>query len=510
MKRSVKTVFWIYTLLFFLIIANLIKISVFDKDKIINNPYNPRVSNSSQTIKRGSILDSKERAVAETVRVDDPDDPLGRGYHYERAYRYARAFAHITGYTGNGKTGVESEYNYILETVSNELYQNLAFVLSDKDICGNDAVLTIDADLQVYAAQQLGSAKGAVVALEPDTGKILTMVSYPNFDPNTISADWSALNSDTENSPLMSRAAQGLYPPGSTFKIITATSALENDSSLLNYQYTCYGEDDFDGKTLHCFNSISHGSEDMNNAFAVSCNTYFAEIGMKLGAAKLRKTAEDFFTDINFPLEYSKPLFSLTEESPVHELVDTSIGQGKTLVSPLFMAMTAGAVANNGTMMQPYILDHSINNFGFAENKTIPQKLTQAMPPEQARQVTELMKQVTEYGTATDADFYVRGRNENDTAVSDSALSSSAIENEYTGDDTFASANPVTGYVKVAGKTGTAENSGGADHAWFVAFAPADNPRIAIAVLLENAGKGSKAIPIARNVMQYYFTNCYY
>lgn len=506
MKKSVKTVFWIYTLLFFLIIGNLIKISIFDRDRIINNPYNPRISNMSQSIKRGSVLDAKERPIVETVRIDDPDDPLDRGYRYERAYRYARAFAHITGYTGNGKTGVESEYNYILETVSNELYQNLAHVISGKDICGNDAVLTIDADLQTYAAQQLGASKGAVVALEPDTGKILTMVSYPNFDPNTIAADWVSLNSDTENSPLMSRAAQGLYPPGSTFKIITAAAALETDSSLINYEYVCSGEENFGGKLLHCYNSISHGREDMNGAFAESCNTYFAEIGMQVGAEKLRQTAEHFFVDINFPLEYSKPIFSLTESSPVHELVDTSIGQGRTLVSPLFMAMVTGAVANGGVMMQPYILDHSINNFGFDENKTIPQKLAQVMSAEDAAKVTSLMKQVVEYGTATDADLYVDPGN--DSLLSESSLSDSAVDTQPASG--FASAHPVTGHVAVAGKTGTAENSGGEDHAWFVAFAPADDPRIAVAVLLENAGKGSKAIPVARNVMQYYFTNCYY
>ena len=148
MKKSVKTVFWIYALLFFLIIANLIKISVFDRDKIVNNPYNPRISNSSQTIMRGTIYDAKERPIAETVRYDNENDPLGRGYSYWRKYNYPYSFAHITGYTGKGKTGAEKEYNYILESVSNELYQSLASVIAKKDIKGNDIVLTIDADLQ--------------------------------------------------------------------------------------------------------------------------------------------------------------------------------------------------------------------------------------------------------------------------------------------------------------------------------------------------------------------------
>ncbi|MBQ9604329.1 MAG: hypothetical protein IJR45_02845 [Firmicutes bacterium] len=508
MKKSVKTVFWIYTLLFLIVIGNLIKISVFDRDKIINNPYNPRISSTSQKIMRGSILDAKERPIVQTVKVDNENDPLGRGFSYVRQYSYPRAFAHITGYTAQGKTGAESEYNYILESVSNELYQNLNNVISKKDIKGNDIVLTIDADLQNYAAEQLGTSKGAVVALEPETGKILTMVSYPNFDPNTVSENWTALNSDTENSPLMSRAAQGLYPPGSTFKIITATAALETDSSLINYEKICYGEEDFGGKLMHCYNSEEHGREDMNSAFAESCNTYFADIGMQIGAKKLRETAQKFFIDPNFPLEYSKPVFSLTEESPTHELVDTAIGQGKTLVSPLFMAMVAGTIANNGIMMQPYILDHSINNFGLKTNKTIPTELAQIMPPSEAEKIAGLMKQVVEYGTATDADFYIESDEEYeyeyDYVESDSGISASsvkAVPKEPNG--------KITGYISVAGKTGTAENSGGADHAWFVAFAPADDPKIAVAVLLENAGKGSKAIPVARNVMKYYLTNCY-
>ena len=505
MKRSVKTVFWIYTLLFLLVIGNLIKISVFDRDRIINNPYNQRVSSTSQKIMRGAILDAKERPIAQTVKVDDPNDALGRGFSYVRQYNYPRAFAHITGYTAQGKTGAESEYNYILESVTNELWQNLNSVIYKKDIKGNDIVLTIDADLQNYTADQLGSSKGAVVALDPETGRILTMVSYPNFDPNTVAENWTALNSDTENSPLMSRAAQGLYPPGSTFKIITAAAALETDSSLINYEKYCYGEEDFDGKLMHCFNSYAHGSEDMNKAFAESCNTYFAEMGMKIGAKKLRETADKFFVDVNFPLEYSKPMFSLTEDSPTHELVDTAIGQGKTLVSPLFMAMTAGTIANSGVMMQPYLLDYSINNLGFKTNKTIPTELAQVMPPSEAQKINELMKQVVEYGTATDADFYIENDEdyEYDYIESDSGVSASAVRTQTT------PSGKITGYVSVAGKTGTAENSGGADHAWFVAYAPADDPKIAVAVLLENAGKGSKAVPIARNVMKYYLANCY-
>lgn len=492
MKPYIKKVFWLYSIIFLIVIAHLIKVSIWDSRQYASNPYNPRINQSQDNIKRGSILDIKENVIVESVKQEDDT--------YKRQYNYGSAFSHITGYSDRGKTGVESKYNYYMEKISNEFFQYLGNAFANKEIKGDDVVLTIDGDLQRYTAEQLGTSKGAVVALEPNSGKVLSMVSYPAFNPNTINQDWEYLHSDEANSPLLSRATQGLYPPGSIFKMVTATAALNTSSTYWDYEMYCQGEKDFGSHTMHCFNSTAHRQETMLKAFAQSCNTYFATIGMEVGAKKLIDTSNDFLfnQELDFDLEYSTPLFQLSEDATTSEIIETSIGQGKTMVSPLFMAMITSAIANNGMMMKPYIFDHSINNWGLSVNKTIPEKLSQVISPEIATQLTQLMKEVVNSGTATQAQFYTTGLK--DMVTSDSVISDNSI---VSGGNAYEST-----FVQVAGKTGTAENNGGADHAWFVAFAPADNPKIAVAVVLENAGKGSKAVPIARNVMKYYMDNC--
>ncbi len=499
MKPFIKRVFFLYTVMFCVLIGYLFKVSLWDSKNFISNSYNPRINSSLDYIKRGSILDINEEPIAESVLQEDGT--------YKRVYNYGSAFAHITGYSARGKTGVESKYNYLLERISNELFQNLGNIFADEEIKGDDIVLTVDANLQNYVAEQLGNSRGAVVAIEPDSGKVLSLVSYPSFDPNTINEDWDYINSDEANSPLLSRATQGLYPPGSVFKIVTAAAALDYSPTYEDFEMYCEGEKYFGGKTLHCFNSTAHGNVDMITAFAESCNTYFATIGTEIGARNIVKTANDFMfnSDLGFDLEYSTPTFSMTDDAEVSEIVETAIGQGKTLVSPLFMAMVAAAVGNNGMMMKPYIFDHSINNWGISANKTIPEKLGQVIEPEIADEIKEFMKEVVNSGTGTDAGFYVTKTNDDedvyDRSVSDSAVSDSTISSS-------AASSSSSYYVQVAGKTGTAENSLGDDHAWFVAFAPADDPKIAVAVVLENAGKGSRAVPIARNTMKYYMENC--
>lgn len=492
MKPYIKRVFWLYTVIFLIVIAHLIKVSIWDSRQFASNPYNPRINQSQNNIKRGSILDINEKIIVESVKQEDNT--------YKRQYNYGSAFGHITGYSSRGKTGVESKYNYYMEKISNEFFQYLGNAFAKKEIKGDDIVLTINADLQSYTAEQLGTSKGAVIALEPDSGKVLTMVSYPSFDPNTINDDWEYLHSEEADSPLLARATQGLYPPGSVFKIITAAAALNTSPTYMDYEMYCEGEKDFGANTMHCFNSTVHRQETMLKAFSQSCNTYFATIGMEIGAKKLIDTSKKFLfnQELSFDLEYSTPLFQLKDDATTSEIIETSIGQGKTMVSPLFMAMVTSAIANNGMMMKPYVFDHSINNWGMKINQTIPEKLAQVIEPEIAAQITELMKEVVSTGTATQAQFYTTGLK--DIATSDSVIS----------DDSVVSSGGVyeSTFVQVAGKTGTAENNSGDDHAWFVAFAPADKPKIAVAVVLENAGKGSKAVPIARNVMKYYMDNC--
>jgi peptidoglycan glycosyltransferase len=378
-----------------------------------------------------------------------------------------------------------------METVSLELFQRIRNVFTGKEIEGNSVVLTVDDRLQQLAAKELGNSRGAIVAMEPDTGRILAMVSNPTFDSNTVSENWSTLNSDEDNSPLLNRAAQGLYPPGSVFKIITAAAAIEAGSEAESFSMRCLGEMAVGHSVLHCYNGNAHGNVDMTKAFAKSCNTYFASVAAKIGAPALISEAESFGfnSDINFPLEYNSSLFSLTKDCNANELAETAIGQGKTLVTPLFMAMVTSAIANNGTMMQPYIVDHIKTPWGGTTDRTIPVKLRQVCDASTAYKVKELMCEVVNSGTGQDAAFSVSGTSRDKTA------SGSSLENTY------------SGTITVAGKTGTAENSSGDDHAWFVAFAPAEKPRIAVAVLLENAGHGSKAIPDARELMKLYLEN---
>lgn len=486
MKPAIRRIFWLYSILFLLLMIYLFKLSIIDSKDYITNSYNPRLTQKAEDVRRGSILDSKGTVIAESV----PNNEGG----YTRVYNYPIAFSHLVGYTTKGMSGIESKYNFSLETVNSELWQRLSNLFTENDIQANSVSLTVDAQLQQYAYEQLGSSKGAVVAMEPSTGKILAMVSYPNFNSNTIDEDWSNLNTDEDNSPLLNRASQGLYPPGSVFKIVTAVSALTNDPNNIDFHMNCTGEKVFGNNKIRCYNSTAHGDESMTKAFAKSCNTYFATIGTMIGTDSLINTANEmgFNSSLSYNLESSQSSFALTLDATESQIIETSIGQGKTLVTPLHMAMLTSAIANNGIMMKPYVVDHIETYSGAHKQRTLPKMLSQITTPNIAEQIRTMMEEVVISGTATDAGFYI-----------DNTVSGSAV----TSDSSINSSSKYTGSIKVAGKTGTAETPTGNDHAWFVAFAPADDPQIAVAVVLENAGKGSKAIPIARNIMKKYLSS---
>lgn len=484
MRSAIKKIFWLYAFIFLLMIVYLLKLCLHDSHSFVANPFNPRLSQSYEGIKRGAIYDANGDVIAEDVKQEDGS--------FKRVYTNAEYYAHVVGYTVNGKAGVESKYNFRLESIDNEFLQRIGQLFMGKDIEGNGLVLTIDNRLQEIAGRELGRQKGAIVAMEPSTGKVLAMVSNSTFDSNTVAREWEKLNSDDENSPLLNRATQGLYPPGSTFKIITAAAALQSgNSTLAAFEMNCRGEEKFGHSIIHCYDGRAHGNVNMDSAFAKSCNIYFARLGVDIGSRGLMDMAESFGfnKDIGLSLEYSRSTFPMTEEAGESEIVETSFGQGRTLVTPLFMAMVTSAIANNGMMMQPYVVDHSLTPSGGIRNRTIPVKLRQAIPPHLASQLKELMCGVIEDngGTAPQAAFSVSG------IADDGSVSGSAAA--------------YSGAIRVAGKTGTAENPQGKDHAWFVAFAPADEPKIAVAVLLENAGKGSNAIPAARKIMKEYIEN---
>lgn len=454
-RASIRKVFWLYVVMFLCLVISLFLISV--NSSQITSSYNPRIRKDDNTVMRGDIKDYNGNILGKTVKKDGG---------FKREYTFDREFAHVLGYADMGKSAVELKYNFELGKVRFELIERIKQFLYNTDLKGNNLTLTLDQQIQKKAYDLLGNRKGAIMAIEPSTGKILAMVSYPNFNSNTIVEDWENLNSDSENSPLLNRASQGLYPPGSVFKIVTTATMIENIETWQDFKYECLSEETFGDKTIRCYESKKHGNVDLKQAFAVSCNTTFAKIGELLGADKLKSTAErlGFNKDTKYPLEYNKSIFSLSNNSTESELVQTAIGQGKTLVTPFEMARITSAIANGGILMQPYILDHIEDNRGNTIKKYMPQKESQLFSYEVSKQLVDMMVEVVNSGTAKSA----------------------KIDN-----------------VLVAGKTGTAEVDNKAPHSWFTGFAPADKPQVAVVVIVENSGEGGMiATPIAKELIK--------
>ncbi len=450
-KASIRRLFWMFCVLFVLLGASLSN-TVINKDDYISNPYNKHLYMSEDGVKRGNILDTNGKVLVESI-LD--------GENYKRVYNYPDLVSNITGYTTKGKTGVESSYNYLLEEIDGELIQRLKNVIFGKEILCKSIALTIDLDLQELSLELLGNNKGAVVVMEADTGKIIAMASNPSFNSNTIYEDWDRLNSD-ENGPLLNRATQGLYPPGSTFKIVTLLSALQNNPELLKLTYECKGSEYFDGQVIRCFNETVHGRVNAKEAFTESCNCYFASLGKAVGSKNLRKTAEKlcFNNAIGLDLNYSVSRIDIESDATESELIETSIGQGKTLATPLQMAMITSSIVNEGKMMKPYVLEYALNTKGDKENITIPSVFAETMTAEDSLALKEYMLSVVENGTGYAAD--------------------------------------VDGLV-IGGKTGTAENPNGSDHLWFTGFC---GDKV-VAVVLENPNGGYRASEIAGKIFKH-------
>ncbi len=456
MKNSMRRVFWLFALCFFLALGYVVKLAVFDRKEISTNAYNRRLYVEEEDVKRGDITDINGEVIAQSVANGDGT--------YHREYPRSRMAAHVTGYSSVGKTGVEAAENFELNTLHHELLQRLKHAFLGEELVGNSVVLTLDMQVQSVAGDLLGNAKGAIVVMEPSTGRILALQAYPDFDPNTVEENWDSLKDD-EDSPLVNRATQGLYPPGSTFKIVTALAGMNYCKDWENFTYECTGEASFEGKVIHCYNDKAHGTVDMAGALAASCNCYFAALAKEIGAGNLRNmmTKVGMEDELDFTLESSLNRVNLTADSTESELVETSIGQGRTSVTPLYMAMLISAVANDGVMMQPYLVDHVVYANGEEGKTTVPEKVMNICTTQQAELLTQMLVGVVENGTGTAA-----------------AISG----------------------VTVAGKTGTAENATGNDHSWFVGFAPAEDPKVAVAVVIENANAYGSATPIAGKVLQ--------
>jgi len=431
--------------------------------KIINNPYNKRQEVLAKKVQKGKILSSDGKVLAETKTDRDGKDT--------RVYPYGKMFCHVVGRDSNSMTGIEREYCYPLLTSHLNPLGQLVNTFRGEKSPGDQVVTTLDAELQEAAYNALGSRKGAVVAMEPSTGKILAMVSKPAYDPNSVKEDWDQLvNASQKNSKLINRATQGLYPPGSTFKIMTAMEyIMENPESYGDFSYRCRGTDSFSGNRINCYGRERHGKVDLQSAFAKSCNGAFAEIGTMIDLGKFRKLNEKFYfnRDLSVDFEYNKSKFSLDSNSDMGEITQTAMGQGKTMITPLENALITSTIANGGEMMSPYLVDRLETESGRVITQYEPKSKGKIVDEWVTKRMNKLMKSVVARGTGT-------------------SLGSLPVQ--------------------VAGKTGSAEfDSEGTSHAWFVGYAPADSPKIAVSIVVEGAGTGSQyAVPIARKMFQNY------
>lgn len=443
----------------------IIYFNVVESKEIINSPYNPRLDSMADRVVRGNIAD-KDGNILATTETD------GEGNEY-RSYPYGNLYAQVVGYSSQGKAGLESSQNFELLTSNAFVLEKLKREFQDKKNQGDNVVTTLDTSLQQAAYNAMGDNKGAVVVMEPSTGKILAMLSKPDFDPNTVAQNWDSLSSD-EDSRLLNRATQGLYAPGSTFKIVTALAYMrENGGNTSGYNYTCNGSITYEGTTIPCLNHQVHGNVDMAGAFAYSCNAAFCDIGLKLNVSDYQKTAKDLLFNSKLPGDVTsgKSQFVLKKSDPSSERMMTAMGQGKTLMSPYHMALITSAVANGGILMKPYVVDQITNYTGSVIKETAPEKYKELMSSAEASQLKAYMEGVVDYGTGT-------------------ALSGQ-------------------GYT-VAGKTGTAEYSSdnpSKNHSWFTGFSNTDNPELVVSVIVEGSDGNTRAVNVAKQILDSYYYN---
>ena len=463
-KNAIKAIAVFFPCLFVCMMIYMCNFVLNNEQEMINNSYNSRSEILLSKNYRGTIYAASGEVLAESV--------LDSAGNETRVYPYENLFAHSVGYSTNGRMGVEALCNYYLINSNLNLTEKVSNSTLGVKNPGDSVYTTFDVSIQEAADKALGIYNGAIILTDVKTGKILAMVSKPDFDPNQIVSLWSDLVEDTESSVLLNRATQGLYPPGSTFKIITALEYIrENPDTYSNYSFTCNGSFKKNDCKIQCYHGTNHGKVSFTKSFAKSCNSSFANIGTGLDMTSFAKTLDDLLFNQELPYTAtlsSKSSVSVSEDMTTDDIMQTSIGQGKTLMTPLHLNMITAAIANNGEMMTPYMVDRIESVDGRVIKTYKPKSNGQVITEEEAKILQELMVAVVESGTAHKLQGY--------------------------------------GYT-AAGKTGSAEyNSNSDSHAWFTGYAPAEDPQVAVTVILECAGSGGDyAVPMARRVFDAYF-----
>ena len=464
-NKEIRRVSYAMLLLLFLVIAYFVYFDAALGRGVVNNVHNSRLSKIAESVSRGEILSADGEVLAYTD-TDDEGNSV-------RVYPFGRTFAHVIGTSQVNKSGVELSEDYDLVTsLINPVEKVINDLKGEKDP-GNRVTTTLNAQLQETAWYALGDRYGVAVAIEPSTGKILAMVSLPDYDPNTLPDNYEDILADKESKVLLNQALQGQFVPGSIFKVITTLSYLRSGHNPDDFYYECEGyttllDDDGEYSTLSCSDYEVHGGVNLEEAFAESCNSAYVNIGAAAGPAQLRETADSMLFNRALPTDLPtvKSSFSLPDTSSEWKIGATSIGQGDTVMTPMHAAMIAAAIANDGELMKPYLVDRVESADGNEIRESEPESAGTLMSESEAALLQEMMEAVVTEGT---------GYNLSDR------------------------------YYTAAGKTGTAEVAGRGNNAWFIGYAPADDPKIAVCVLIEDAGVASSdAVPVAAAIMDAY------
>lgn len=480
MNTALRRLATVVVVMFLALLAGTTWVQFGQASALNNDPRNVRTLYREYGKPRGPIIVAGQ-PVAQSTPVDDP-------FGYQRSYSQPELYSTVTGFYSvvNGGSQLERSMNDVLTGQADSLFwTRIQDLITGAQPQGSSIELTIDPAAQQAALDALGDQRGAVVAVEPSTGKILAMVSTPGFDPNALAThDTTAANAAyqqllaADGDPLINKTTSENYPPGSTFKLVTAAAALESGSytpeSVLSAPdlYTLPGT----RTTLPNFGGESCGANQQTtlaDALRISCNTAFASLGVDLGDDAIREQAEKFGfdqTDLTVPMRVAASRYP--EDPNEAQTALSAIGQESVRATPIQMAMVASAIANGGTLMTPYLVQTVRTANLDVVSEADPTELSQSVSAATAQQLTDMMIGVVQSGSGTSAQ--------------------------------------IPG-VTVAGKTGTAQTGveGDAPHAWFTGFAPADDPQVAVAVIVEHGGSvgseatgGRVAAPIAKAVME--------
>jgi penicillin-binding protein A len=474
-NRQIVQLFGLFTLLFAILLAFTSRWTVFEASSLENNPDNRRPLIEEQKIPRGLIY----AADGKTVLARSVGHGRGQNRIYTRTYPTGSTFGHPVGfsYIRNGRRGLEQSRNDDLAGKEDE-FSSILSGLESRNREGNDVVTNLDVRGTQAAVAGLAGRKGAVVAMEPKTGKVRVMVSEPEYDPNLIPSDIGQLNRDP-NQPLLNRTTQELYPPGSTFKVVTATAALDSGKLTPDTVIDGSSPKTISGVPLENAGGESFGPISATDALTNSVNTYWAQVGERIGRDTLVEYMKryGFYADpkLDYPDEQKIPSGIINGDGDYvtggFDVGRVAIGQGglegEVRAGPLQMAEVAAAVGNRGRLMKPQLTDRIVRKDGRIKERIQPDLQSVVMKPETADELANMMSRVVEEGTGTAA-----------------ALAG----------------------IRVAGKTGTAETGPNREftQAWFICFAPVENPQMAVAVTIPNASGqgGTVAAPIAKSVLE--------